>query len=232
MQQRESSHSERNERDADTVERGEQLKERDDRQTALVRRRYDRLARIYDITQWPMERRAHRWRRDLWARVDGENILEVGAGTGANIPYYGEHRQMTVTDIAPKMLDQARGRADEEGVDATFEIADVQKLPYPDDHFDAAVATFVFCSVPDPVQGLRELRRVVVEGGSVLLLEHVLTEIPVLRLLMRILDPLTVRLWGAHISRETVDNVRRAGFSEVSDTDLALDIVKRIEARG
>ena len=229
MEQLKSSHSERTSQEVDKLDH---TGTGGDRQTALVRRRYDRLAKIYDVTQWPMERRADCWRRDLWDRVEGEQILEVGAGTGANVPYYGEHREMTVTDISAKMLEQARVRAAEEGVEATFEIADVQALPYPDDHFDAAVATFVFCSVPDPVQGLRELRRVVVDGGSVHLLEHVLTETPVLRFLMKILDPLTVRLWGAHISRETVDNVRRAGYSEVSDTDLSMDIVKRIEARG
>lgn len=215
--------------DTDVEGSGERI---DERETALVRRRYDRLARIYDALQWPMERRAHRWRRQIWEQVKGPEVLEVGAGTGANFEFYRPQLEVTTTDVAPKMLEQARRRAEKLDIEATIEIADAQQLQYPDDRFDTVVATFVFCSVPDPLRGLDELHRVLKPGGQLLMLEHVLTEKPVLRWLMRLVDPLVARVWGAHIARETVDNVRRAGFEEVVDTDLSLDIVKRIEARG
>jgi SAM-dependent methyltransferase len=129
------------------------------------------------------------------------------------------------------MLERARRRAARLGSSARLDVADVQALPFPDASFDTAVATFVFCSVPDPVLGLRELRRVLKPGGRLLLLEHVLSERPWLRGLMRRLDPLPYHLWGAHLNRETVQNVRTAGFADVRATDLSFDIVKRIEAR-
>lgn len=200
-------------------------------QTDLVRRRYDRVAPIYDAMEWLAEFRFSRWRRDQWARVEGDEILEIGVGTGKNISYYPNDCDITAIDIAPKMLQRARRRADREGVDVELMEADAQNLPFADDSFDSAVATFVFCSVPDPVQGLREARRVVRPGGQLVLVEHVLSDIPVLHTLMKWFDWLPVHVWGAHIDRRTADNVREAGFAEVEVTKLALDIVKRIEAR-
>ncbi len=96
---------------------------------------------------------------------------------------------------------------------------DAQALPFPDATFDAAAATFVFCSVPDPVRGLLEVARVVKPGGLVVLLEHVRVGSPILGRVMDLLDPLVVRIAGPHINRRTVDNVRRAGLliEEVED---------------
>ena len=129
------------------------------------------------------------------------------------------------------MLERARVRAERTGAAVELIEADAQALPFPDATFDAAVATFVFCSVPDPVLGLGELRRVLVPGGQLLLLEHVLSHKPVLRPVMRLLNPLMVRVSGANIDRETAENVRRAGFVNLRVEDLWLDVVKLIEAR-
>lgn len=207
------------------------MTESDRSQTDLVRRRYDRVAPIYDAMEWVAEFRFSKWRRDQWDRVEGDEILELGVGTGKNLPYYPEDRDITAIDIAPNMLKRARRRAEKEGVEVALLEADAQNLPFEDDSFDSAVATFVFCSVPDPVQGLKEALRVVRPGGQLVLVEHVLSDIPVLHSLMTWFDWLPVHVWGAHINRRTVENVRRAGFADVQETPLASDIVKRIEAR-
>jgi ubiquinone/menaquinone biosynthesis C-methylase UbiE len=135
------------------------------------------------------------------------------------------------SDFSEKMLARARTRAQRLGSRVRLEIADAQALPYPDDSFDVVVATFLFCSVPDPVLGLTEARRVLKPGGKLILLEHVLSQRGVLRRLMQWINPVPLRLFGAHIDRETVENVKRAGFVDVVDTNLLLDVVKRIEAR-
>jgi len=195
-----------------------------------VQRRYDRVAPFYDMLESIMELRAAQWRRDLWTEVTDGDVLEVGVGTGKNLRFHPARARVTAIDIAPKMLERAQRRADLEGSPVVLERADVQALRYPDGSFDVAVATFVFCSVPDPVLGLRELRRVLRPGGRLLLLEHVLSERRWLRRIMCGLDPITARVVGAHIARETIASVREAGFTIREEKDLALDVVKRIDA--
>lgn len=202
----------------------------DRRATAATRARYDRLAPVYDALERHAERRFAPWRAALWRRVRGPRVLEVGVGTGKNMPSYPPGLAVTAIDLAPRMLARARTRAARLGVAVDLREADVQALPFPDASFDTVVATFVFCSVPDPVLGLREVRRVLAPGGQLLLLEHVLSCRPLVRPLMQVVNPLVVRVMGANINRETVANVERAGFVAVQVEDLWLDVVKLIEA--
>jgi len=187
----------------------------DIRQTTLTRSRYDRLARIYDPMEALIERFGFRcWRERLWGRLRGQHMrtLEVGVGTGKNMPYYPPDAEVTAVDLSEKMLAKARERARRLGLEVELRPMDVQRLDFPDDSFDAAVATFVFCSVPDPVLGLRELARVVKPGGQIILLEHVRARHPILGRIMDWLNPPVVRVMGANINRRTVDNVRKAGL--------------------
>jgi ubiquinone/menaquinone biosynthesis C-methylase UbiE len=199
--------------------------------TARTRARYDRNAPCYDLMQRGMESCLAPGRAALWARVRGPKVLEVGVGTGLSMPYYPSDVGIIAVDLSPRMLHQARTRAAQLGVTVDLREADVQALSFPDASFNTVVASCVFCSVPDPVLGLRELRRVLVPGGQLLLLEHVLSRRRGLRAVMRTANPIIVRLMGANVNRETVENVRRAGFAAVQVEDLWLDVVKLIEAR-
>lgn len=109
-------------------------------------------------------------------------------------------------------------------------IGDVQALDFPAASFDTAIATFVFCSVPDPVLGLRELARVVRPGGQVLLLEHMRSAGPLAGALMDVLNPLVVRLMGANINRRTVENVRTAGLCIEHVEDLGWGGIFKLSA--
>jgi len=100
------------------------------------------------------------WRRKLLSHAKGK-ILEAGVGTGKNFPYYPANADITGIDIADKMLPLAEKRAAKLGLAVKLMEGDVQSLSFPDNSFDTAVATFVFCSVPDPVLGLKELKRIV-----------------------------------------------------------------------
>lgn len=203
----------------------------DDHLTAVTRRRYDRVAGVYDAVEALMELGARRWRRELWRLVDRGRVLELGVGTGKNMPFYPPGREIVAIDLSARMLERARKRARRLEAHVRLELADAQTLPYADASFDSVVATFLFCSVPDPRLGLDETRRVLKPGGQLLLLEHVLSERPVIARLMRWFDPIPVHIWGAHIDRETVSTVRAAGFERVVAENLLGDVVKRIEAR-
>ena len=117
------------------------------------------------------------------------------------------------------------------GRKADLRLGDVQCLDFPDDSFDVVIATFLFCSVPDPVLGLREVGRVVRPGGRILLLEHMLSSKSFLAALMNAVNPFAVRMMGANINRRTLENVRAAGLQlhRVEDLDN-VGIFKRIEA--
>jgi len=108
---------------------------------------------------------------------------------------------------------------------------DVEHLAFPDQSFDTVVATFVFCSVPDPIRGLREVRRVCKPTGRVILLEHVRPSGPLLGRIFDLLNPLAVRLSGANINRRTVENAREAELHVTMEQNLFSDIVKLIIAQ-
>ncbi len=204
----------------------------DRRLTELTRQRYNRIAPSYNRREAWMERRLFdAWRRKLWARVKGPRVLEVGVGTGKNMPYYPPSMQITAIDLSPGMLAQARQQAQRLGIQVDLREMDVEHLQFADASFDTAVATFVFCTVPMPIEGLREMRRVVRPGGQILLLEHMRAANPVLGLLMDIANPLAVRTIVANINRRTLDNIREAGLRIVDSEELsAFGIVRLIEA--
>lgn len=180
--------------------------------TNRTRSRYQRLAPMYDLMEAFPERRYLPWRKRLWSLVRGPRVLEVGVGTGKNIEFYPPGVEVTGIDLTPGMLERARKRADALHKKVDLRLGDVQSLEFPDNSFDTVVATFVFCSVPDPVQGLSEVRRMVKPGGQVLILEHMRSAQPLVGLLMDLLNPLVVRTMGANINRRTVENARQGGL--------------------
>ena len=185
----------------------------EDTATALTRQRYQRISTIYDRMEGLMERRFRPWREKAWQFASGPRILEVGVGTGKNMEFWPKDCKVTAIDLTQGMLDIARKRAMQlqRAGDDLF-LADVQHLELPSRIFDTVIATFVFCSVPDPVQGLRELGKVVRPDGHIVLLEHVRIDRPIIVAMMDALAPLIVRLNGANINRRTVTNIQLAGL--------------------
>jgi len=119
----------------------------------------------------------------------------------------------------------------QERLDVDLRQMDVQQLDFPDQTFDTVFATFVFCSVPDPILGLRGLHRVCRRDGHLLLLEHMRPGNPLFGILLDLLNHLIFRATGANINRRTIDNIDSAAWKIETLRNLTSDIVRWIEAR-
>lgn len=198
----------------------------------IIKKRYDRIAPFFDLLEAPMEGMFFRpWRERLWQKVNGHHILEIGVGTGKNFDYYPKNAKITAVDFSPVMLNQAERNKARKHVAVDLALEDVQSLCYADNSFDTVIASFVFCSVPLPNKGLKELYRVCKPGGQVLLLEHVISANRYLARMMNLLNPVVLTLVGANINRDTVKNVKACAFSSVRVDEKSSGILKLIEAR-
>ena len=196
-----------------------------------IKRRYDRLAPWFDSLEGILEGLLfRRLRKKLWSQASGSHILEVGVGTGKNFAFYPESARITGIDFSPKMLEQAQRKRQRKQIAVDLTQMDVQALEYADNSFDTVIASFVFCSVPKPRRGLKELYRVCKPGGQVLLLEHVLSSNRYMAFMMNLLNPLFVKALGANINRETLKNVQACPFRNVYVDPASSDMIKLIRA--
>lgn len=193
-----------------------------------AKRRYNRTAFFYDLLERPMEMVAvKKWRLQLMDELEGK-VLEIGVGTGRNIDYYPDNLNITAIDFSEKMLARAKQRAAQLNKNVELLLMDAERMTFPDDYFDTVFTTCVFCSVPNPIKGLQEIRRVCKPGGKVIMIEHVRSEKKVIGMLMDLFNPLTVAIHGTNINRKTVDNIYKSGFTNVNVENLTKDIVKKI----
>ncbi len=196
---------------------------------------YARIAPLYDFLDAPFERGRYSAVRPLvFAEVkDAARLLDCGVGTGRNIPYYPAAARVTGIDLSPKMLDRARRRARQLGRAVDLIEADVLELPFADNSFDAASATFLFCVLPDSVQeqALREIARVVRPGGRIVLLEYVLSKNPWRRRIMKLWAPWVRFAYGAAFDRDTLAHLKAAGLSVEARRFVYADMLLLITAR-
>lgn len=173
------------------------------------------IAAMYDRVSAGMERQvfgAHR-RRLLEAARGG--VLDVGAGTGANLPHYPwDHiSKLVLLDPSPGMLDRARRKATELGLEVQIMEGQAEQLPFEDESFDTVVFTLSLCTIPDPARALREARRVLHPNGRLLVLEHVRARDPGLAVWQDRVTPLwKVIGGGCHLNRDTRATIEAAGF--------------------
>ncbi|MFW6270470.1 MAG: class I SAM-dependent methyltransferase [Bacillota bacterium] len=200
-----------------------------------TKKRYDRIAAIYDKVELILEKaKIGVWRENLWQRVaenvppnDGK-LLEAGVGTGKNIEYYPENIEIYAIDFSEKMLDRARLKAKKYNKNINLINMDIQNLEFADNYFDIIVTSCVFCSVPDPVQGLKELKRVCKPEGKIIMLEHMRTKKEPVGKVMDMFNWVSLYTYGANINRKTMENIDRANLNVVEENNLFSDIVKEI----
>lgn len=205
---------------------------------------FDRVSSVYDRGMRPLEWLIfRRLRRQIFPQLQGD-VLELGVGTGVNLPLYGPGAQVTGCDASGPMLAWAARRRARSRV--VLVQADAQRLPFANRSFDVVTGSLVFCSVADPVRGLAEARRVLrrsestspesargaeeASGGRLVLLEHTRGS-GLGAWLTDLLQPLW-RTWSqdCHLNRETGQAIAQAGFQMQRVKRHALGIVRVIEA--
>lgn len=195
--------------------------------------RYQRIAPFYDLLDLPFEYRRYRQIRPLLFEGLSGQLLDAGIGTGRNIPFYPKPASVTGIDLSPAMLALAQRRRDSLGASVKLMEMDVTKLDFPDNKFDAAVSTFLFCVLPDELQvpALRELARVVKPGGAIRLLEYVMPTHPLRRAVAKLWAPWVHWAYGASFERRTEERVPDAGLETVESRFVVSDLLKLLYLR-
>ena len=191
-------------------------------ETERIRRLYDDRASTYDRSSGIVERLLFgRFREAYGALLQGETI-EVGVGTGLNIPYYSAAVTRVVgVDLSAEMLQLARKQASDLHVPFAVVQADAEALPFPDATFDTVAISLALCTIPDPRRALLELGRVCRTNGRIVMLEHVRSTARPLAALQHLLSPLNERAIGCHLDRDTFGLARSLGFS-IDETQTRL----------
>jgi len=193
---------------------------------------YDRHADRFDKEMDRGERLlfgAHR----SWAVAQASaRTLEIGVGTGLNLPLYAPQVTVTGIDVSPRMLARARTRPSTPGTAHELVIGDAELLAFADGSFDTALSTYTFCSIPNPEAAAREVLRVVRPGGRFVLVEHGRARGRVVRSGQLLLAPLFVRLHAEHIRRDPAGYLHRAGWEVLSvERSGRAGLVHKIVAR-
>ncbi len=193
-----------------------------------TQRKWDDASRTLDFFSFAEDRRIGPHKRRLFAKMRGATLM-VAAGTGNDFKFFPPNMHVVAIDISPKMLERAARKASAYSGSIELREMDVCALEFADSTFDTIATAFTFCSVPKPVLGLRELRRVLKSDGQLIMIEHVRSAIGPLGIFMDIMTPLTSRV-GPSLNRDTVGNVQKAGFRLRRVENVYLDVVKIIEA--
>ena len=195
--------------------------------------RYQRIAPFYDLLDLPFEYGRYRHIRQLLFDGMSGRILDAGVGTGRNIPFYPRGAEVVGIDQSPAMLARAARRAREFGRLVELHEMDVTHLALPDRSFDAAVASFLFCVLPNDLQvpALLEIARVLKPGGSLRLLEYVRPKGVIRAAIARLWEPWMDWAYGAGFDRRTEEHVIEAGL-EIAETRFVVDdLIKLISVR-
>jgi ubiquinone/menaquinone biosynthesis C-methylase UbiE len=168
-------------------------------------------------------------RESVCSQARGD-VLEIAIGTGRNLPHYPAEVRLTAIELSPEMLSVARKRAADLGREVDLREGNAEALDFPDASFDTVVCTFALCTIPDDRKAVAEAKRVLRAGGRFVAIEHVGSPVGIVRAVERLLEPITVRFEGDHLTREPLDHLNAEGFKVEQLNRSKWGIVERVLA--
>ena len=196
----------------------------------VTRTKWDRVAPTFDLlASYGPEKRWEPFKRELFANMGDGEILFLAVGTGLDVQFFPEDRSITGIDISQEMLDQAKRRTDAYQGSLQVLQADVHDMPFEAAQFDQVFTSCTFCSVPNPVEGLKALKRVLKPHGELFMFEHTGSRFYPFKPMMDLMTLVTRKL-GPDMNRTTVENVVAAGYELTQVTHVYMDVVKTVHA--
>ena len=191
-------------------------------------KKWDDAANLFDFMNSGIELRYGECKQEWFSQAVGQTLL-VAVGTGLDFQYFPSGSRITGIDISGKMLEKAMGKHEMDTLDINLIRTDVQMLGFANNMFDTVVTSCTFCSVPGPVQGLREIHRVLKPDGKLLMFEHVRSNIFWMGPMMDLMTYVS-RRFGPDLNRRTGENITMAGFKITREINVYLDMIKLFEA--
>lgn len=196
----------------------------------ITRKKWDKAAANFDLMAgFGPEKRWEPYKRELFSNMGDGEILFLALGTGLDLAFFPEGRSITSIDISQKMIDKAAPRVAKYQGNLRVQQADVHDMPFEEGQFDQIFTSCTFCSVPNPVEGLKALGRVLKPGGDLYMFEHTGSRYYPFKAMMNAMTVLTRKL-GPDMNRPTVENVVAAGYELKRVTHVYMDVVKTIHA--
>lgn len=187
---------------------------------------YDKWAKLYNIIEENMP--MGKFKQEAIAQAKAK-ILEVGIGSGANLKYYKSDQDVIGIDFSKEMLNLANKKIISLKLEnIKLKEMNIENMDFLDDTFDTVISTCVFCTVPNPEKGLKEVFRVLKPGGKAIFLEHMKSENSIINIFLWVMNQLTIRILGTSLLRETEKSIRKAGFSKVTSKNLMMKDVLRL----
>jgi ubiquinone/menaquinone biosynthesis C-methylase UbiE len=198
--------------------------------TAQQRRVWDKIAPGYDKQIAFFEKIQFGGGREWLSERAHGRVLEVAIGTGRSLPYYQADATVTGIELSPAMLAIARGRAADLDRDVDLREGDAEHLPFDDASFDTVTCALALCTIPDPDAAIAEMKRVLIPGGRLLLIDHIGSTWPPIYAAQWLLEQITIRTAGEHFTRRQLPLVQAAGFQIIETERLKAGTVERIHA--
>lgn len=196
---------------------------------SAVQKKWDKIAKNYSLASYGAEKRWKPWKKELFGTMGWGKILFLAVGTGLDFQAFPPNRDIVGIDISPNMLEQAQKKASLYSGKLELKQMDALHLEFEDNSFDQVFTSCTFCSVPTPIDGLKELHRVLKPGGELKMFEHTSSQVFPFKQMLQMMDPISKK-FGPSVNRDTVNNVQQAGFQIQTIRNIYLDIVKTIEA--